>query len=103
MSEKAPSMNNQEINDLVTVDDNGKGHRPDGKFLSNKHMEMIAEHQDQIRDGISERNGEASAPIAKAEMPSVSVSNSGELRPIEDGEYDIDLQREENSNPDHED
>lgn len=43
------------IGDIVNVDTRGKGHRQDGKFLSNYELEQISAHQDQIRDGATTR------------------------------------------------
>jgi len=102
MSEKAPTTNNQEIADIVTLDTNGKGHRPDGKFLSQQNMDLIAEHQDKIRDGINNRNGEVFVDQS-VDGQADNVVDNFELRPVADGEYQDSLRYEYNTNPEHED
>lgn len=43
-----------QLADIVKVDDRSRGHRPDGKFLSNHEMAQIEANQDQIRKGLPE-------------------------------------------------
>jgi hypothetical protein len=82
MSEQAPKINPNELSDLVTVDSNGGAHRPDGKFLSNQNLELIAEHQDKIRSGIDELNKVNPADLNDI----VAVDNKGKAhRP--DGKF----------------
>ena len=49
---QAAQQPEQAIGDIVNVDANERGHRPDGKFLSDYEMTAIAAHQDQIREGL---------------------------------------------------
>lgn len=44
-----------ELADIVKVDDNGMGHRNNGKFMSKENLSQIEAHQDQIRDGMEAR------------------------------------------------
>ena len=49
---KKPSKDPSSIDDIVVIDKNGVGHRPDdGKFVSKYEMGQIKEHQDLIRAG----------------------------------------------------
>ncbi|MFO0971036.1 MAG: hypothetical protein U0520_01645 [Candidatus Saccharimonadales bacterium] len=112
MSEKAPQSSNQEIADIVTVDKSGKGHRPDGKFLSQQNMDVIAAHQDKIRDslaeyksaGISDQSEQQEDSSATYSIEGANLFNGGRddlnIRPVRDGEYGDDyLTRSENADP----
>jgi len=107
MSEKAPTVNTEMIDDLVKVDKNGKARREDGKFLSNHQVEMVDEYQDVIRDNMDEYSD---APKEQAERLATDTTegsaptNTGELRPIEDGEYGENyMAYPENTDPNHPD
>lgn len=60
------------IADLVTIDVRGRGHRQDGKFMSNHHLEVIDAYQDVIR------GNEGVQGLINAELETVSTLNTAE-------------------------
>jgi len=46
----------EDISDVVKIDDEGRGHDPSGRFLSDKNLDTIRSNADQIREGEEEWN-----------------------------------------------
>lgn len=79
--------------DLMKVDTNHRGHRPDGKFLSAHEMEMIASNADLIRENAPDKQRATEAEATEsAEHDELSTTNneSNEL-----SEEDIDARFKE--------
>lgn len=49
MEQRPSPQEFQPFDDLVNIDSHARGHRPDGKFLSQYEIEQIGSHQDLIR------------------------------------------------------
>ena len=55
--QRNPNTYSSDIGDILDFAANGVAHRPDGKWLSNHQINEIAKYQDEIRDGMVNRNG----------------------------------------------
>lgn len=71
--ETQPPLPN-DINDIVTIDSYNRGHRPDGKFLSDYELDQVADNQALIRSGLEQGVVNQAEVLVRSEEAKLSAA-----------------------------